>query len=330
MSILLRYPTRIAHANGMENIAFAICNHCNVMAEHPLCDNVCKRANDNLESNPDITPVAGNLIKRHRLSTRLWHWTNAVALLVLLMSGLMIFNAHPRLYWGQYGAHADPAWLEIGSNEKGGYVRIGSASVETTGVLGRWRDKAGNVQDFAFPDWATLPSAYSLSVARNWHFAFAWVMSIALTLFMAGSLFNGHVQRDLHVRREEWSPSQIWSDIKAHARLKFPEGAAALRYNILQKFSYIGVIFVLIPAMIFSGLTMSPGMDAAWPWLLDLFGGRQSARSVHFICAFLLLGFFAVHMIMVLIAGPLNEVRSIITGWYRVPGKVDILDGNEA
>jgi thiosulfate reductase cytochrome b subunit len=78
--------------------------------------------------------------------------------------------------------------------------------------------------------------------------------------------------------------------------------------------------------MIFSGLAMSPGMNAAWPWLLDLFAGRQSARSVHFICAFLLLGFFAVHIIMVMLAGPFNEVRSIITGWYRVPGKVQTLE----
>jgi thiosulfate reductase cytochrome b subunit len=275
-------------------------------------------------------PTSGTLIKRHSLFTRLWHWTNAVSLLVLLMSGLMIFNAHPRLYWGQYGANADPAWLEIGSNAKGGYVRIGSARVDTTGVLGQWRDDAGKVQDFAFPDWATLPSSYSLSLARNWHFAFAWVVAVVLTLFMAISLFNGHVRRDLHIKREEWSPTHIWADIKAHARLKFPEGAAALRYNILQKFSYIGVIFILIPAMIFSGLTMSPGMDAAWPWLLDLFGGRQSARSVHFICAFLLLGFFVVHLIMVLLAGPLNEVRSIITGWYRLPGKIAIADGDQA
>jgi thiosulfate reductase cytochrome b subunit len=240
------------------------------------------RMDDNLEINPAPSMGSGTLIKRHRLITRLWHWANAVALLVLLMSGLMIFNAHPRLYWGQYGAHADPAWLEIGGNEKVGFVRIGSAKVETTGVLGHWRDDAGKVQNFAFPNWATLPSAYSLSVARNWHFAFAWVLAIALMLFMLVSLFNGHVQRDLHIRRDEWSPAHIWADIKSHARLKFPTGEAALRYNILQKLSYIGVIFVLIPAMIFSGLTMSPGMDAAWPWLLDLFGGRQSARSVHF------------------------------------------------
>jgi thiosulfate reductase cytochrome b subunit len=265
--------------------------------------------------------VPGALVKRHHLATRIWHWVNAATLLVLLMSGLMIFNAHPRLYWGQAGNRGDVAWLEIGSQQGKGFLQIGKVQIETTGVLGVWKDAKGNDQQLAFPAWATLPSSYALSVARSWHFAFAWILSIALTLFLLTSLFNRHISRDLHIRREEWSPAHIWTDVKDHARLRFPTGAAALRYNILQKFSYIGVIFILIPLMIFTGLAMSPAMDAAWPWLIDIFGGRQSARSLHFICAFLLLSFFAVHMLMVLLAGPFNEVRSIITGWYRLPGK---------
>jgi thiosulfate reductase cytochrome b subunit len=263
----------------------------------------------------------GDVVKRHRLSTRLWHWTNAIALLALLMSGLMIFNAHPRLYWGHYGANADPAWLEIGAEAQKGFVEIVGNRVETTGLLGAWRDDAGVQQERAFPDWATLPSRYSLSLARNWHFAFAWVLAISLTLYMLWSLFNGHVRRDLHVRRTEWSPAHIWHDIKEHARLRFPTGVDALNYNILQKLSYVGVIFVLIPLMIATGISMSPGMNAGLPWLVDLFGGRQSARSIHFVCAFLLLAFFVVHMIMVMLAGPFNEVRSMITGRYRLPGK---------
>jgi thiosulfate reductase cytochrome b subunit len=265
-------------------------------------------------------PQPGDIVKRHRLSTRLWHWTNATALLVLLMSGLMIFNAHPRLYWGHFGSHHDPAWLEIGAKGGEGFIDIVGTKVATTGLLGVWRDDAGQVQERAFPDSITLPSSYSLSLARNWHFAFAWVLSISLMLYMFWSLFNGHIKRDLHVRREEWRPSHIWHDIKDHARLRFPQGAEALKYNILQKLSYISVIFILIPLMIATGLCMSPGMNAGLPWLVDLFGGRQSARSIHFICAFLLLAFFFVHMAMVLLAGPINELRSIITGRYRLPG----------
>ena len=265
------------------------------------------------------TLVGGELVKRHRLSTRFWHWTNAVSLLVLFMSGLMIFNAYPRLHWGDAGSIHDQAWLEIGGDEKRGYLKLGDSEIATTGVLGQWRNADGEVKTRAFPYWVTIPSRFSLPLARSWHLAFAWVLSIALTLYMLRSLFNGHVRKDLHIRRAEWSRRHIWHDIKDHVRLRFPTGAAALNYNILQKLSYVGVIFVLLPLMIATGLCMSPGMNAGMPWLPELFGGRQSARSVHFISSFLLLGFFFVHMIMVLLAGPINEARSIITGWYRVP-----------
>jgi Ni/Fe-hydrogenase b-type cytochrome subunit len=227
----------------------------------------------------------GRLVKRHRLSTRLWHWTNAVCVVILLMSGLGIFNAHPRLYWGQYGANFDHAWL----------------------VLDR------------FPGWATIPGHYSLAMSRRWHLAVALIFAFALLLYMLWSLFNRHVGRDLSIGRDDVRPRHLWREIKDHARLRFPTGEAALRYNILQKLSYVGVIFVLLPLLIFTGLSMSPGMNAAWPWLIDLFGGRQSARSVHFIAAGLLIAFFLVHILMVVLAGPINEVRSMITGKYRIP-----------
>jgi Ni/Fe-hydrogenase b-type cytochrome subunit len=235
-------------------------------------------------------PSGGQLVRRHRLSTRVWHWLNALTLLVMLMSGLMIFNAHPRLYWGQFGANPDRAWLEIGMD-----------------------------RDVAFPGWMTLPSEYNLADARLWHFAFAWVLAFGLLIYLVWSLFDRHIARDLHITRAEWRPAHIWHDVKEHARLRFPTGVAALRYNILQKLAYCGVLFVLLPLIILTGLAMSPGMDTAWPLLIDLFGGRQSARSVHFIAAFGLVAFFVVHIAMVALAGPVNEVRSMITGWYRLP-----------
>ena len=262
----------------------------------------------------------GELVRRHRLSTRIWHWVNVVALVVMLMSGLMIFNAHPRLYWGEFGANHDPAWLEIGSNRQGqGMLRVGGLTVETTGVLGVWTDGEGIVRKRAFPYWATIPSSYSLADARVWHLAFAWVLAVALLLYLPWSLANGHIRRDLHITRSEWRPSRIWHDVKAHARLRFPTGAAALKYNILQKLAYAAVLFVLLPLIIFTGLAMSPGMDAAWPWLSEIWGGRQSARSLHFLAAFGLVAFIVVHLVMVVLAGPINEIRSMITGWYRLP-----------
>jgi thiosulfate reductase cytochrome b subunit len=142
-----------------------------------------------------------------------------------------------------------------------------------------------------------------------------------LILFLLVSLWNRHVRRDLAPSADEIRPSHIWHDVKNHARLRFPTGEAALRYNILQKLSYVAVIFVLLPLIILTGLTMSPATDAAWPWLLDIFGGRQSARSIHFVCAAGLLLFIVVHLVMVVLAGPINEVRSMITGRYRVPSE---------
>src|SRR5687767_8417491 len=173
------------------------------------------------------------LMKRHRLSTRIWHWVNAVAVFVMLMSGLMIFNAHPRLYWGDYGANADPAWLTIGSTGNEGFLEVGGWRVETTGVLGRWRDREGNVQARAFPGWATIPSTYNLAGARRWHLAFAWLLTIGLILYCVVALFNRHMGRDLLPRLGELSPRHLWHEIRDHALLRFPRGEAALRYNAL-------------------------------------------------------------------------------------------------
>lgn len=264
-------------------------------------------------------PTDRRLVYRHRLPTRIWHWSNALAIFVMLMSGLMIFNAHPRLYWGSYGANTDHAWLQIGAARNAGYLRVGAVQVPTTGVLGRWSDGEGNMVNRAFPGWATIPSGYDLAMARRWHLTFAWLLAFGLLFYMIASLWNRHIQRDLALTRDEVRARHIWDDIKAHARLRFhnPEKPAA--YNVLQKFSYVAVIFILIPLVILTGLTMSPAMDAAWPRLLDLFGGRQSARSIHFLCAAAITGFIVVHLLLVVLAGPVNEIRSMITGWFRLP-----------
>lgn len=268
---------------------------------------------------PGVSYAPGDRIYRHRRPTRIWHWFNALTLLILLMSGLMIFNAHPRLYWGEYGANHDYAWLEIGAAADRGYLRVGKLQLDTTGVLGRWTDLYGIERSLAFPGWATIPTSYSLADGRRWHFFFAWMLSISLGLYMLWGFISGHFRQRLHIPRAQWSPRHIWRELRDHARLRFPSGEAAARYNMLQKLSYGSVIFVVLPLMIATGLTMSPAMNAAAPWMLDLFGGRQSARSLHFILASGLMLFFFVHIAMVLLAGPANEVRSMIDGWFTLP-----------
>lgn len=263
---------------------------------------------------------SGQPVRRHSLVTRIWHWVNAVVLPIMLMSGLMIFNAHPRLYWGNYGANFDPSWFEIDATSGGeGMMRIGSLRIVTTGLLGVWTDGDGQVRQTAFPGWATIPSQYSLADARLWHMAFAWVLAGGLLIFLLWSLVSGHVRRDLHITRHEWRWRSIRHDLGQHVRLRFPAGAAAMRYGVLQKLAYGFVLFIALPLMILTGLAMAPGAEAAGHWLSGMFGGRQTARSLHFIAAFALAAFFAVHIVMVLLSGPVNQLRAMVTGWYRLP-----------
>jgi thiosulfate reductase cytochrome b subunit len=258
-------------------------------------------------------------VYRHRVATRIWHGVNTVTVFVMIMSGLMIFNAHPRLYWGKYGANNDHAWMQIGAIDNKGIVQIGNVKLPTDGVLGRWTDPNGRVQTRAFPYWATIPSSYSLADARRWHLLFAWLLVIGGLGYWAISLANRHVIGDLLPTRSELHPRHLWQDIKDHARLRLPTGEAAATYNVLQKISYVAILFVVLPLLVLTGLAMSPGMNAAMPWLLDLFGGRQSARSIHFLMMFATVAFIVVHVAMVVLAGPVNEIRSMITGRYRLP-----------
>ncbi|MBF9151387.1 cytochrome b/b6 domain-containing protein [Novosphingobium jiangmenense] len=256
------------------------------------------------------------LVYRTRLPVRIWHWTNALTIFVMLMSGATIFNAHPRLYWGKYGATFETPWLEIGRQGQQGFLRLGSLQFDTTGFLGLTEHSTR-----AFPPLVTIPNYYSLAEGRQWHFFFAWVLVVSIAGFVIYALFSRHLSHDLALTREERKLSHLWHDIKEHAHLRFPTGEAAKAYNPLQKIAYLSVIFVLIPLVVLTGMTMSPTLNAAFPWLLDIFGGRQSARSIHFLCATGFLAFIFIHLLMVLLAGPFNELRSIITGWYRLPAE---------
>nr|WP_314543135.1 cytochrome b/b6 domain-containing protein [uncultured Massilia sp.] len=265
------------------------------------------------------------LVPRHSLLTRLTHWINAVCLGVLLLSGLQIFNAWPNLYWGQYGADGDHAFLSIGASRAHGtahgpvqgVLRVGDTSITTTGVLGVSKADGENVER-AFPSWLTLPSFQDLAEGRRWHFFFAWCFVVNGAAYLAYGLLSGHLRRDLVPTRRQLAPGHLWHEIVAHARLRFPKGEEARRYNVLQKLSYLGVAVVLLPLMVLTGLTMSPGMNAVAPFLLDVFGGRQSARAIHFITASLVVLFVLVHLAMVLLSGVWNNLRSMITGRYAI------------
>ena len=269
--------------------------------------------------------AAAPLYYRHSLPVRIMHWINVVALTCLFMSGLQIFNAHPALYWGKSSYTGRPAIVEIGAKDRAeqgamGYTRIFGHEFDTTGVLGVSRSPDGQLAAKAFPSWITVPDSPWLAMARSWHFFFAWVFVINGLCYLAYSLWSRHLARDLAPTRADLAG--IARSIKDHLHFRHETGEAAKRYNVLQKITYLVVIFALLPLVVLMGLAMSPRIDALVTGWVDLFGGRQSARTIHFVAAWLIVAFVLIHVFEVIITGLWNNLRSMITGRYRVPPEV--------
>jgi thiosulfate reductase cytochrome b subunit len=225
-------------------------------------------------------------IYRHPLPVRITHWVNALCLLVLLLSGLQILNAHPALYWGNTSIFSKP------------FVAFGTG------------------QGPAFPPWATLPGWQDLAGGRRWHFFFAWVFVLNGLLYVIYAFTSRRVDKVLAPTGDQLR--HIGGSVREHLMLRFPHGEAARSYNVLQKLSYLAVLFGLLPLMVATGLTMSPGIDARLHFLVEVFGGRQSARTLHFLTASTLVLFFIIHIVAVMAAGPLTELRSMVTGWFVI------------
>lgn len=264
---------------------------------------------------------ASYLYRRHTLAVRVMHWLNVLALTVLLMSGLMVFNAHPSLNWGKSSYDGKPPLLEITTREAPGKPQAGVTilfghAFETTGVLGLSTGVDGQPSAVAFPSWITVPGRYSLAEGRLWHFFFAWLLVLNGLAYVGHAVFSRHLQRDLLPTPTDWRG--IGSSIVEHLRFQHPKGEAAKHYNVLQKLAYLAVIFGLLPLIILAGWAMSPWLNSLWPGWVDLLGGRQAARSIHFIVAWLLVLFVAVHVFEVIVSGLWNHLRSMITGRYRI------------
>jgi thiosulfate reductase cytochrome b subunit len=264
--------------------------------------------------------IRSHLHYRHTLAVRIMHWINVVALTVLFMSGLNIFSAHPALYWGKSSYTGRRPVLEITAQESDGSVigltRLFGREWVTTGVLGASAGPEGDVVERTFPSWLTIPSNRWLSMARRWHFFVAWVFVINGLCFLAYSIASRHFARDLAPTATDWR--SIGRSVVDHLRFRHPTGEAAKRYNVLQKLAYLSVIFVLLPLVVLMGFAMSPWLDSIIPGWVDIFGGRQSARTLHFIAAWLLVAFVLIHVFEVIISGFWNHLRSMITGRYRI------------
>ncbi|WP_395651427.1 cytochrome b/b6 domain-containing protein [Brevundimonas sp.] len=218
---------------------------------------------------------------RHPLVVRITHWLNVVAVVVLIMSGLNILMAHPALYWGLRSTFEDP------------WVRIATV-----------------------PDWLMLPQGRNLAEARTWHFAFAWIFVLNGLAYLAYGFISGRFGRRLWPTVADLKG--FWPSVVEHARFHFPKDDHARVYNVIQKLTYVAMVLIVLPMMLITGLSMSPGFNAIGGILLDLMGGRQSARTLHFIAAALIVGFIVIHVGLVIWTGLYNNMRAMITGWFVI------------
>jgi thiosulfate reductase cytochrome b subunit len=192
-------------------------------------------------------------------------------------------------------------------------LQIGSHHWNTTGVLGKVVDSGFDSKYLLL---FTPPADWDFGATRGWHFAFAWLLALGSIAYGLYLLASRRLLRLWMPTRGELRWRSIGREIWQHLRLRRARGEAARHYNLLQKLSYLAVIFLVIPALVLSGLTMSNTVTAAFPDLFHLFGGRQSARSIHFMAAMLLLLFIVVHVVEVFVAGFFKLMRSMITGRY--------------
>lgn len=226
-------------------------------------------------------PAAATSSSVHSYSVRICHWINVVACVYLLWSGVHIFLDFPELYWGHTGYRGYPAAFRLAD---------WGLSWEEAGAIGdrRW--------------------------GRNYHFTVAWVFLINGLVYVGWNLYSRHFRNRMLPARDELTLARVRTELRDHVRWRSRPHASHGSYGTVQKTSYLLLIFVFVPLMILTGIAQSPGFTAAMPALLDMFGGRQSARTLHTIGTVVLVLFVAVHVLEVAAAGFFAKVRSMITG----------------
>ena len=250
--------------------------------------------------------ISGHEIKSSFASHTRWirisHWILAASVLTLAFSGFVILMAHPRLYWGKTGNDLTPALLElpIGRNYKhGGWAPEATFFSGATPIVSSVR----TYDIFNQNGWG-----------RSLHFLAAWFLSATGLVYYIAGFASGHLWRNLVPRLRELAPRLLCQDFLRHLRLPMPPAPGGPPYGLLQKLTYAGVVFVLLPLMVLTGLTMSPAITAAYPVLLDLFGGSQSARTIHFFLFAGLVTFLIVHVVMVVLTGFRRHMRAMTFG----------------
>jgi thiosulfate reductase cytochrome b subunit len=226
---------------------------------------------------------------RHSALVRVTHWITTLSFLALLVTGAEIVVSHPRFYWGEAGNILTPPLFKLP-------IPASRSSVPTG-------------YGYVLPD----QNGWS----RYLHFQAAWVAVLTGLLYVTSILFTGHLRKNLLPGSSHLSWRAFSSDIANHLRFKRPPDAEAWSYNLLQRLTYLLVIFVLFPLVVWTGLAMSPAVASAFPSAVGVLGGQQSARTVHFFVSIFLLLFLLIHVVMICLAGFGNRMRAMITGRTR-------------
>jgi thiosulfate reductase cytochrome b subunit len=242
-------------------------------------------------------PAAG-----HRAWVRICHWIIASSFLVLAVSGFVILMAHPRLYWGEAGNDLMPALLELPISDS--HRPEGWQQTVTFTELANAPISANRTYDpFNQNGWG-----------RSLHFLAGWFLAVTGALYALAGVFTGHIRRNLLPRARELTPRAFWRDLEGRLRRQFGTAGAGPPYGLLQRCAYACAAFIALPLMVATGLAMSPAVTAAFPGLLDLFGGYQSARTVHFFGFAALVLFLVAHVAMVILTGFRRQLRAMILG----------------
>jgi thiosulfate reductase cytochrome b subunit len=232
------------------------------------------------------TVPATTVTSRHSAVVRVAHWITTLCFLALLVSGFEIVISHPRFYWGETGNDLTPPLFKLPIPSSRALVPTGYGYV--------------------------LPDQNGWS--RYLHFQAAWVVVLTGLLYVISGFFTGHFRKNLLPGKTGLSWRAFSTAIASHLRFERPSAAEAWSYNLLQRLSYLFVIFVLFPLVIWTGLAMSPAFVSAVPATVNLLGGQQSARTIHFFVSLALLLFVLVHVAMVFLAGFRSRMRAMITG----------------
>jgi thiosulfate reductase cytochrome b subunit len=241
----------------------------------------------------------------HALWVRIAHWVATASILTLAVSGVAILMVHPRLYWGEAGNDLTPALIELPISRN--YQHAGWTPATPFAERGGTPVSASRTYDiFNQNGWA-----------RSLHFLAAWCLVVPGVLYLLTGLAAGHFRAHVWPRAAELAPQHVWHDVRDHARWRIPPASGGPRYGVLQKLAYSLVIFAAAPLIVVTGLTMSPAITASFPILLSVFGGYQSARTLHF-ASFLVLGLFVlVHLAMVVASGFARQLRAMTWGPAR-------------